>query len=266
MLNEPGVSQYDLQFHLFGFPIRIAWGFWIVAAILGWSWSGSLDSLGAIAEYDSPGAPVFLLIWISALLVSISVHELGHSIAMRYYGIGSRIVLYHFGGLAIPDSFGAWNGARQRRVGPREQIVISAAGPVFQLLLALLVWGIGLSVGMPMELNGWINNALGTEIGATTLPNSLITYGMFDAILYPSTAWAILNLVPILPLDGGQILRSTLLLFNVRDAVRIAQGVSIVAGGLIGLYFIQNSQPFGVMFLFMAASNWQAMQMGSGGY
>ena len=91
-------------------------------------------------------------------------------------------------------------------------------------------------------------------------------YALLDAILFPSTAWAILNLAPILPLDGGQIMRSGLMLSQVADPMRITYTVSIGVGALIGLYFIQSGQPFGVMFLLLAANNWQAMQHGSRGF
>ncbi len=266
MLQEPGASPYDVHFRCFGFPVRITWSFWLVAAILGWSWSGGLDDLALAINIDSPGAPMLLLIWTAAILLSILVHELGHALAMRYYGMHSRIVLYHFGGLAISDSFGAWDGARQRRVGAREQIVISAAGPAAQLTLALVVWLIGYQAQIPMELNGWISWITGQPLGANKLSNSIVLYALLDAILYPSTAWAVLNLLPILPLDGGQILRSGLQMSRARDPVRIAHTVSIGVAALVGIYFIQSGQPFGVMFLFFAVSNWQAMQYGSRGY
>lgn len=266
MLQEPGASAYDLHFNCFGFPVRVTWGFWLVAAILGWSWSGSLDDLAIALKIDSPGAPMLLAVWIAALWLSILVHELGHAVAMRFYGIRSRIVLYHFGGLAISDSFGAWDGARRGRVDPREQIVISLAGPAAQLALALVVWLIGLQLGVQMELSGWINSIIGSNIAVPDFPKSMVLYGLFDAILYPSTAWAILNLAPILPLDGGQVMRSGLMLTRARDPMRVAHIVSIGVGALIGIYFMQHGQPFGLMFLLFAANNWQAMQYGSRGY
>lgn len=266
MLQEPGASPYDLHFNIFGFPVRVTWGFWIVAAVLGWGWSVSLDDAAQMSDIDSPGAPMLLVLWIAAIWLSILVHELGHAFAMQFYGIRSRIVLYHFGGLAISDSMGAWDGARRRRIGPREQIVISLAGPAMQLALALVVWLIGLQAGVVMELSAWLTRLTGIEVGATEFPSSMAVYALFDAILYPSTAWAILNLAPILPLDGGQVMRSGLMLSGAQDPMRIAHIVSIGAAALIGIYFLQTGQPFGIMFLLLAASNWQAMQFGSRGF
>lgn len=260
MLQEPASSPYDLHFSFLGYPVRVAWGFWIVAAILGWGWSGGLNSAAAQIGMDTPGAPVLLLIWIAAVFLSILVHELGHSVAMRYYGTSSRIVLYHFGGLAISDTFTSWSGARNRHIGPQEQIVISAAGPVFQLLLAVLVVGIGIACGIRMDL-------LGYTIGTEQFPGSAAVYALFDAVLYPSVFWALLNLAPILPLDGGQITKSVLMLTNLRQPTQIAHMVSIGVGALIGFYFLQTGNSFaGIMFLLFAANNWQAMQAGGGGY
>ncbi|MCA9132717.1 MAG: hypothetical protein KDA45_06170 [Planctomycetales bacterium] len=266
MLQEPNTSRYDLQFSIFGFPVRVAWGFWLVAAILGWGWSDGVDGVAVALNLDSPGAPMLLVVWIAAMFVSILVHELGHTLAMRYYGLGSRIVLYHFGGLAIPDSFGAWNAARRRHLGPRQQIVISAAGPGLQLLLAVLVWLLGLALGVPMDLNRWVGWLLPEELLRGQPSNSIVAYALFGAILYPSTWWALLNLIPILPLDGGQILRSCLQLSRAAAPTRTAHMVSVAVGGLVGFYLLQSGEPFGIMFLLFAASNWQAMQSTPGGF
>ena len=51
---------------------------------------------------------ICMAIWTGAVLVSIVIHELGHAIAFRYYGIASDIVLYQFGGLAIPPVRPDW--------------------------------------------------------------------------------------------------------------------------------------------------------------
>ncbi len=149
MLQTPERSPYDLNFQFLGFPVRVTWTFWLVAAALGYSHAQSIDYLyGEVyAEPNAtPGKAALLAVWIGVMFVSILVHELGHTLAFRYFGIQSQIVLYHFGGLAIPDSFTSWRGARTRRVSAVEQLVISAAGPVAQLLLGLLVAVIALSM------------------------------------------------------------------------------------------------------------------------
>ncbi len=255
LLQEPPRSPYDLNFQVFGFPIRVFWGFWVAAVVLGWDWSSGLDRLASRVEIDSPGAPALLLIWVSVVLVSILIHELGHCLAFRYYGMDSQIVLYHFGGLAIPSSFGSWNAARQRHLGPIEHMVISAAGPGLQIVFALLAIVIGVVMNVPMDVL-WFHYS-----GAPL--NSIALYACLDAWLFVSLFWALINLVPILPLDGGQIMRNALIHFNVSRPDYNAHLVSVVTGGLIGLYFLSSGNPIaGIMFLIFAASNWQSMQYG----
>ncbi len=98
-LQQPAESPYDLRFQLFGFPVRIAWGFWVASIIFGFELVRGIE---AYFGPDSPGRLPLLILWAFCLLVSILVHELGHALAFRQNGIESSIVLYHFGGLAIP--------------------------------------------------------------------------------------------------------------------------------------------------------------------
>lgn len=266
MLQEPGQSSYDLRFSLFGFPVRVHWGFWLVAAILGWDLVAGIDRSMAMQDVDSPGAGVLLVIWIACIFLSILVHELGHTLAFRFYGLDSQIVLYHFGGLAIPSSFGSWNGARQARIGPVEQIVISAAGPALQILLGISVWLIGLALKVPMLETRIFDSWFGTSLAIEGLPSSAAVAVLFTGIIWPSLFWAVINLAPVLPLDGGQIMRNVLMLTRTAQPTRTAHMVSVVVGGLLGLWLLTGGGFGGIMFLLIAASNWQAMQYGPGGF
>ena len=79
LLGEPQPTAYDLNFNVLGFQVRIHPLFWLLALIFS-SGGGRPD-------------PSLILIGIPAILVSILVHELGHALAMRYYGQNARIVL-----------------------------------------------------------------------------------------------------------------------------------------------------------------------------
>jgi len=85
-LGEPPRSQGDFQFPIAGFNIRVTPWFWLATALLG------------IRNDD----PRLVVVWVIAVFISIVIHELGHAFAFRYYGYNAHIVLYHFGGLAIP--------------------------------------------------------------------------------------------------------------------------------------------------------------------
>jgi stage IV sporulation protein FB len=265
MLQEPSFSQYDLNFRVLGFPTRVTWGFWIAAIVLGWDWARYVDFYLFRRGVESPGAAALLLIWSLAILISILVHELGHALAMRYYGMESRVVLYHFGGLAIPESFGTWNAARRRPVDARGSILIAAAGPAAQIALAAVVYAIGRWIGMEMDFDGTLQYYLNIEPIETEQPSSAAAYALFNALVGPSFFWALLNLLPILPLDGGNIMLNTLLLSRNRDAHRNAYFVSMAVAILVGIYCLQSGQPmFGLMCLSFAASNWQMLQSFSG--
>ena len=258
-LQEPQPSQYDINFRLLGFNVRVTWGFWVAAAVLGWNWSQGIHALAVASGMDSPSPAAILLIWIFAIFVSILVHELGHAVAFQRFGKNSRIVLYHFGGLAIPDSFGAWNAARQSHIGPREQVIISAAGPAFQLALAAVVIAIAIALQISVSIPFYGNTP-------GTLPGSAALFALFFFLIMPSIFWAILNLAPILPLDGGHIAHNLMKMWNINRPTHAAHMLSVGTGAVVGLYFMSTGQPFvAIMFLMFAASNWQAMQQFGGG-
>lgn len=147
--------------------------------IHGMFWINNALMGGALSAGNSPEAFRSVLAWVVAVLLSILIHELGHAMAMRNYGdrrVG--IVLYAFGGLAI--------GSKPRT--RQEDFLVSAAGPGLEILAGLAV--------------GW----------ATTLwpPPSLWLRQMLDAFTVVSIFWALLNLVPVLPLDGGHLCQAWL--------------------------------------------------------
>src|SRR5882724_4686339 len=98
MLVEPGQTNYDLRFRLFGTPVRVHPFFWLLAAILGWD------------LVNLPDGFLFLFIWVICCFLSILLHEFGHVWMGRAFGAhDSYIVLYSFGGLAVGS-----NDLRQR--------------------------------------------------------------------------------------------------------------------------------------------------------
>ena len=138
LLSEPGRTQGDLFFTFFGNPVRIHPFFWLIAVFLG-DWDAKWG-----------GSPVIpLLVWVVVLLVSIFCHELGHALAMQWYGFRPRIILYGMGGLAVPEG---GPGFVERRSETVRQVVISAAGAVAGFVVAAVVYVLTWIVrGMPIE-------------------------------------------------------------------------------------------------------------------
>jgi len=265
MNQEPPESQYDIHFQVLGFPTRVTWSFWVAAVVLGWSACNGWDQEFISVGIDSPGAPILLIIWSAAIFVSILVHELGHAIAMRYYGIRSRMILYHFGGLAVGSSFGAWNGARRSSLNARDSLLIAAAGPAAQLALAGFVYAIGRYLGISMELDWLLQDYFSIQPPKVQPPSSASTYAMFNSLATPSVLWALLNLLPILPMDGGNIMLNTLVLSKSSDPQRNAHLTSIFVAALVAIYCFQNGDSMlTMMCVLFAAINWQQLQFTSG--
>lgn len=262
MLQAPGESPYDLRFQLFRFAVRISWTFWLASAALGYEWARMFHYSFANGPY-APSTFAFLFIWIAAMFISILVHELGHTLAFRYFGLDSHIVLYHFGGLAIPEGFASWRGARMRSLKPAEQLVVSLAGPFAQITLGVSLAAAGLAMGYMLspEVDYWLS-FVGISIPESyRVPTNPLVFAFGTALIGPSIWWALLNLVPIFPLDGGQVLQSLAAMYRRTDGLSEAYLVGGVCGILLGLYFMNNSQPmFGMMLIVLGISNIQSLQ------
>lgn len=259
LLSEPQESPYDLRFILLGFPVRIAWTFWIAALVLGYNLCYAFPA-------GNLTVPALLVMWSACIFASILIHELGHALAFRHYGINASIVLYHFGGLAIPTSFSSLGGSSMR-LSPKQDIVISLAGPLLQIASAMVIFllirvsgyqffGLQLFPQFIVDLP-WISEGEPMQNRAI---DALVTF-----YLYPSIMWAVLNLLPIWPLDGGRIARSVFLLNRGTEIHSL--WLSVITAGAVGLYFMrqEGNQMTGLFFLMFAISSFQMIQSAGGG-
>ena len=245
LLGEPQRTQADLNFVLFGFPVRIHPFFWIVALLLG------LNSK----------TPADVLTWILALFFSILVHELGHATMMRRYGFQPWITLYGMGGLA---SYAPGGSVGSRGHTPLAQVLISLAGPGAGFLLAALI------VGLILLSGHGVLYGFGAPYGLLVMPSATIGSEVLTEwirqVLFISITWGVVNLMPVYPLDGGQIARELLLVANPRNGIRQSLMLSIftAAGlGVIGL-FLWKSIFVGIFFGYLAFISYAALQAYSG--
>lgn len=116
------------------------------------------------------------LIWMGIILFSVLFHEFGHAITAVMFGRKPRIEIVALGGVTIHDG---------QKLSAWKQFFIVLNGPLFGLLLALFAW--------------------------LALKISLFSTGLMAQILADITIinvfWTVINLLPIMPLDGGQMLR-----------------------------------------------------------
>jgi Zn-dependent protease len=187
-------TPFDVRFRLGPFPVKVNPFFWLSMAIVG-------------APYFDAGFDLGL-IWIACGFVSILWHELGHTVAMRYYGSPARIELFAFGGVAIPSYVAT---------SPWRRMMIAAAGPLAGFGLLGLVWGSN-------KAFGW------GEVGNHKYLVAL--YLMLTAI---NLFWNLLNLLPIWPLDGSKIFREVLVVRNARQPDYVTMKVSLYTAVFLGV-------------------------------
>jgi Zn-dependent protease len=243
--SEPQPTAADLHFQIFGIPVRVSPWFWLGTAIFGW---GLVD-----------GDPKKFLIWEVAVFLSILVHELGHALVMRGMGDRPHIVLVFLGGLAV---------GRAGR-SSKDQILVSAAGPFAQIMLAALTIGIVRASGhsFPYQIPFWRDDWYDLNgIHLPELPYDGLNFFLF-CIVWPSIVWAVINLVPVFPLDGGQIARAALSLVNPFEGVRWSLMLSIAAGAAVAFYGFKIQQPYmGMMFALLAYDSYNTYQQIGGGW
>ncbi len=246
LLAEPPRTNYDLHFRVFAIPVRVHPLFWLIALF-----SGAREGI----------SPKQTFIWMAALFVSILVHELGHAAAILFYGYRPWVTLHWLGGLASYDRGGSesYYSADDASARPSTQIIISLAGPVAGFLFAavlvglLFVFGGGasFSVGGPYlfrwELLGVTSQYLGY---------------LLDSLIFVNVFWGLINLLPVYPLDGGQISRELFLAANPRRGIEWSLQLSMAAGIAMAIYaLLRFYQPFFVVLLFgfLAFGSYQAL-------
>lgn len=157
-------------------------------------------------------------------VVAILVHELGHAVAARAAGASDvQIELVPLGGLTtyapVPPS-------RLRRIG------IAVAGPLT-----------GVAIGVPLLL--W----------RFAVPGWTTTAAVLDALVWVTLGWAVLNLLPVRPFDGGAVLES-ILPGTPATRTRVAALISVaVAGALVAWAWSRGSTWTAAVFLVVAAMN-----------
>ncbi len=237
-------TQYDLRFSLGGIPVRVHPLFWLVALLLG-----------------SSGALIEIPLWIIVVFVSILIHELGHALAFRFYGIRSQIVLHAMGGLTIPESTPWGTGWASVSPSPKQEIVISLAGPFAGFSFAALIMAITAFSGgslLTRKLFGFIPLPL-----TAIMPFGGTVLSIFvSMLLWVNIFWGIFNLLPVYPLDGGQVTRNVLIQYDPRDGVRKSLWVSVIAGGIIALVglLVMKSVYIALLFGLLAFQSYQSLQ------
>ncbi len=229
------------RFTIFGIPVEVQPFFWVITALLG----GAIDA-------DSKMAFLAVILYMMAAFVSILIHELGHALTGRRLGGGRAVILLtSMGGLAINQG-GRFN--RQQRFW----MIAAGPGAGFAFLL-LIVGGLGLFFN-GNDVVAWATDSL---FGTEGLNETSRLYMFFDTkpfiefllsvLVWINFWWGVLNLLPIMPLDDGQI---TELFVRPPQRMYLIGTVTAAAAALFGFLQMQSVY-MALLFGYFAWQNYQ---------
>ena len=190
-------------FTLAGIPVRVTYGFLLLVAYYAYTLS--------------PGGITAVAGFLVAVVLSFLVHEFGHGLVARRYKLRPQIYLHGFGGLC----------AHEPAARDRHDVFIIAAGPLaglaFAGVIAIAKAVLPASVFVSSTGLGWQPNFLAALFGSLWLINFY---------------WSLVNLLPLFPLDGGQLFRLWMLRLvkPAAKAERIVHGLGIAIAGFGVVY------------------------------
>jgi Zn-dependent protease len=202
----------------FGIPVRIHITFPLILAVFGaeaWTEGGPVEAVRAV-------------VLILAVFVCVVLHEFGHSLQVRRYGIVVRdVVLLPIGGMAraerIPEQ-------------PRQEIIVAISGPLVNFALALILYAVMVVLDRPLNPE----------------------FDFLSSLFAINLVLGLFNLIPAYPMDGGRILRGVLATrVTYLRATRYATSVGqLIAQGFVVLGFVYHELimlPVIAMFIFFGA-------------
>jgi Zn-dependent protease len=200
-----------------------------------------LIGLFVLLDLESGNPLPNALLWIPVAFLSVLLHELGHAGVLGMLGFGpSQISLAGLGGHTY----------NPRRAKPWQDLLVSLAGPMTSFLL-------------------WY----GAETAYRNVPfanQDPMLASFLPFLAWINLIWGFFNLLPIVPLDGGQALRNFFRFFaSDRTAVYIVSIISILLGALLILWSVFNRQFFiailGAMLTMQNVRTLQAVRSVRGG-
>lgn len=179
--------------------------------------------------------PLFILLWVVIVFGSILLHELGHAVVSEYYGRAPQIELRSMGGLTI--------STRNSLLSYPKEILISFSGPLAGFILGGIVFALLRFLG--------------------SIQNEYLNF-ILSELLWVNIGWGIINLIPILPLDGGSIMRNLYHWLKNPYDERTPLIISIVFGVLVVILAIVllNSLILALLAGWLTFNNIMALRQG----
>jgi len=173
-----------------------------------------------------------LAIWVVVVFQGILMHELGHALVGRAFGRQPRIELIAMGGLTW------WE--QSEPMSPGRSLVVSAAGPAVGIFIGSLALVL---------------------MDAMRVPDPSLARYAFHSLIFVNLGWGLLNLLPVLPLDGGNIVASLMELLAPSRGRLLACYISFAVIGLLFAVTVTLKQyPATILLFLLAFSTYQALR------
>jgi Zn-dependent protease/predicted transcriptional regulator len=214
-------------FTLFGIPVHLHWSFGLI--FLYATWIGYSNQMGMMGT-------IWLMGFFVALFGCVLLHEYGHSLTAKRYGVNTQdIILTPIGGIArlerMPEK-------------PAQELLVAIAGPMVNVVIAILLLGLSKLIfrGDSWEMFQWfLDQQFSFSAGESSdvieetgiEPTGLLFY--MPVLLATNIALVLFNLIPAFPMDGGRVLRALLAMRLGR--VR-ATRVAAIVGQVIAVLFV----------------------------
>jgi Zn-dependent protease len=194
---------------VFGIEISVHWTFLLLIAWIVYdAWSQGATGMGIVAS----------VLFVLAIFVCVVLHELGHALTARAFGVQTKgITLLPIGGVAALE---------RMPTEPVQELLIALAGPAVNVVIAAVLFPAVVLLG-------------DVQISAGAF--GPFSEGFFARLAFVNVALVVFNMLPAFPMDGGRVLRALLAIWmDYAKATSIAAGAGQVMAVLFavwGLFF-----------------------------
>jgi Zn-dependent protease len=232
------------SFRVGSIPVQVHGSHLLFSAILSMSWLNGVRAtheavagrvgwpVSVLARPDLPGQGLALAGWVALFVamafVSILAHELGHAWASRAFGYRPAVDLVALGGLTRPNA--------NETIPWFKEVTLTLAGPGMGLLLCLV-----------------------SLLGERLVPDGSTANLVLSQMAQMNGLWSIFNLLPIAPLDGGQVMQAVLIRVFGRVGFLVAQVVTLLLALGLSVLFFSGAGPMALIILGLVG--FRAVQM-----